>query len=251
MGGCCQYTGTVLNSTVSGNSGQRGGGILNSGGLTVTNSIVADNLSGGDCGGEAFTDGGHNLIGDTENACGLTNGENGNIVGVHPLLDPSGLRDNGGATQTIALLAGSPAINAGDPEVCTNPPVNGLDQRGYVRPGDGSTNCSIGAYEYLGSPGPTLTPTVTATATPSRTPTATPTSVPTATPTVTATPSATPSPSVTVTATTQPGDGGGGGCRVTPTHGSGRSALAWLLFPLLILLVRPSGGARFPVSRRW
>ena len=26
--------------------------------------------------------------------------------------------------------------------------LNGLDQRGYMRPGEGSTNCSIGAYEY-------------------------------------------------------------------------------------------------------
>jgi hypothetical protein len=31
--------------------------------------------------------------------------------------------------------------------VCANPPVNGLDQRGYARPGSGHTQCSIGAYE--------------------------------------------------------------------------------------------------------
>ena len=60
---------------------------------------------------------------------------NGNIVGLDPLLDPAGLKDNGGPTQTIALLPGSPAINAGDPDVCANPPVNGVDQRGYARPG--------------------------------------------------------------------------------------------------------------------
>jgi hypothetical protein len=29
--------------------------------------------------------------------------------------------------------------------------VNNLDQRGYMRPGEGSVNCSIGAYEYEGS----------------------------------------------------------------------------------------------------
>ncbi len=64
------------------------------------------------------------------------------------MLDPNGLEDNGGPTQTIALLPGSPAIDAGDADVCANPPVNGVDQRGYMRPGDGSATCSIGAYEY-------------------------------------------------------------------------------------------------------
>ncbi len=32
--------------------------------------------------------------------------------------------------------------------VCAAPPVNNLDQRGFVRPGVGATNCSIGAYEF-------------------------------------------------------------------------------------------------------
>jgi hypothetical protein len=35
---------------------------------------------------------------------------NGNIVGVDPMLDPAGLQDNGGPTETIDLLPGSPAI---------------------------------------------------------------------------------------------------------------------------------------------
>jgi hypothetical protein len=69
------------------------------------------------------------------------------------MLDPAGLANNGGPTQTIALQVGSPAINAGDESVCAAPPVNNLDQRGYVRPEDGATSCSIGAYEY-NSPGP-------------------------------------------------------------------------------------------------
>ena len=96
-------------------------------------------------------DGGHNLIQDAANSCGLSNGVNGNIVGVDPRLGPSA--NNGGPTQTIALLSGSPAIDAGDPQVCAKPPVNGADQRGYVRPGTGHATCSIGAYEYK-SPGP-------------------------------------------------------------------------------------------------
>ncbi|MFI5396905.1 MAG: choice-of-anchor Q domain-containing protein [Candidatus Binatia bacterium] len=69
-----------------------------------------------------------------------------------PVLDPTGFHRNGGPTQTIALQAGSPAITAGDESVCAAPPVNSLDQRGYVRPGDGATKCSIGAYEYNSVP---------------------------------------------------------------------------------------------------
>src|SRR2546429_6664050 len=69
-----------------------------------------------------------------------------------PLLDPAGLASNGGPAQTIALEAGSPAINAGNETICAAPPVNNLDQRGFVRPGMGATNCSIGAYEFDAAP---------------------------------------------------------------------------------------------------
>src|SRR5438128_9183227 len=57
---------------------------------------------------------------------------------------------------------GSPAINAGNETVCAAPPVNNLDQRGFVRPGAGATNCSIGAYEF-DSPGPGSSTTTTTT----------------------------------------------------------------------------------------
>jgi hypothetical protein len=56
-------------------------------------------------------------------------------------------------TQTIALQAASPAIDAGDATVCASAPVSGVDQRGYQRPGTGATACSIGAFEYA-SAGP-------------------------------------------------------------------------------------------------
>jgi hypothetical protein len=57
------------------------------------------------------------------------------------------LGENGGFTPTIPLLAGSSAVNNGNPAYCTG----GSDQRGvsYVGP------CDIGAYEYDG-PAPTL-----------------------------------------------------------------------------------------------
>ena len=54
----------------------------------------------------------NNLIGAGGGNSGLTNGVNGNLVGVG---DPGlgALANNGGPTQTIALLPGSPAIDAG------------------------------------------------------------------------------------------------------------------------------------------
>ncbi len=67
-----------------------------------------------------------------------------------PVLDPTGLQNNGGPTQTIALHVGSPAIGVIPNQVC--PP---LDQRGYLRP-TGLSFCDIGACQssYLAPPAP-------------------------------------------------------------------------------------------------
>jgi hypothetical protein len=149
---------TVTNSTLSGNSASDGGGAIWNGifppdgspfPCVVTGTIITNDSSGNNCGG-MITDGGHNLEDGT--TCGFTTA-NGSLSNTDPKLDPTGLKNNGGPTQTIALEAGSPAINAGDESVCAAAPVNGVDQRGYERPGTGYTNCSIGAYEY-NSPGP-------------------------------------------------------------------------------------------------
>jgi hypothetical protein len=167
---------TVTNSTFSGNSvseGGAGGAIYNynegGGRLTVTNTILANSISGGNCAG-TITDGGRNI--DDGTTCGFAGTS---LSDTNPMLDPAGLADNGGPTQTIALLPGSAAIGAGDPEVCANPPVNGVDQRGYARPGAGYPNCSIGAYEdnSFGPPPVSVTPTPTATPSPTATATTT------------------------------------------------------------------------------
>ncbi|MFB3904581.1 MAG: GEVED domain-containing protein [Acidobacteriota bacterium] len=62
--------------------------------------------------------------------------------------EPAGLgplQDNGGPTQTRALLDGSPAINAGDPSISADYPVPSTDQRGHTRAAGGRAD--IGAYE--------------------------------------------------------------------------------------------------------
>jgi hypothetical protein len=64
-----------------------------------------------------------------------------NILAVDPVLDPLGLRDNGGPTRTIALAGGSPAIDAGIAAIST-----GTDERGVVR----DALPDLGAFEFVG-----------------------------------------------------------------------------------------------------
>jgi len=137
---------TINSSTVSGNSAFLSGGINNQFGSTnLKNTIVANN-SGGDCSVTSITSAGHNLIEDTSGGCAISGDLIGNIIGSDPLLGP--LTDNGGPTQTHALLPGSPAIDAGS----TDCPPPATDQRGFARPvdgdGDSTATCDIGAYEF-------------------------------------------------------------------------------------------------------
>jgi len=161
---------TITNSTVVGNSATNGGGgILSwppcdfslcnlSFSLLLRNTILANN-PGDNCSGRTIIDDGHNL--DDGTSCGFGTAA-GSLSNTNPALDPAGLRDNGGLTQTVALCtkwnspagctAASPAMNAGDPAVCAAAPVNDLDQRGLMRPGTGHTTCSMGAFEADLSP---------------------------------------------------------------------------------------------------
>lgn len=131
---------TITNSTLSGNStpfSYEGTGIINRAGtLNFSNSIIVDtDVSRIDCynTGTIGTNI-NNLVEDGSCSASLSG-------------DPSlgALADNGGPTQTMALLPGSPAIDAGDDTVCASAPVNNLDQRGEVRPQ--GMHCDIGAYE--------------------------------------------------------------------------------------------------------
>jgi len=186
------YNVTVASNTGSANSGSGGDGggvsVGSSGTLTARNSLIADNAENGggtpDCSG-SLTGEGYNLIENTT-GCIISGDTTGNVTGLAPNLGP--LQGNGGSTQTHALLAGSPAIDAGNPTGCLDPAGIALttDQRGYARNGV----CDIGAYEY-NSPG-VATATPTATATQTSTATHTPTATHTATATATRTPTHTP-----------------------------------------------------------
>jgi hypothetical protein len=159
----------LRNVTVSGNTAQAGttpslgGGIYNAGTLTAMNVTVASNFASGGsglelasqatapvtfwntivstdsgpaCGGNvALIAGDHNLDDDASCAFGAA----GDKSGVSPLL--GSLADNGGPTDTRALGAASPAINAGNALQC-----RATDQRGVARPQGAA--CDVGAYEY-------------------------------------------------------------------------------------------------------
>lgn len=160
---------TLNNSTIANNhalsaSGNTGGGISNQGQLALRNTILAGNtrtsgdaLIGSDCVG-TLTSAGYNLIQNPGTPCAINGDATGNIVGFNPMLAPLG--SNGGATQTHALISGSPAIDAGNPAApgSGGDACEATDQRGRLRPqdgnGDGSARCDIGAYERL--PGTTL-----------------------------------------------------------------------------------------------
>ena len=142
---------TVTNSTLAANSAAfSGGGIDNNGGSAVLdNTIVALNTDGTDPGAPAddidgtvdTTNSYNNLVG-TGGAGGLVNGGNGNLVGVaDPGLAP--LANYGGPTQTIALLPGSPAIDAGSATWSS-----ATDERGISRPQGSAPD--IGAFESQG-----------------------------------------------------------------------------------------------------
>ena len=135
-------------TTITSNTASDGGGFEGtfSGQLTLKNTIIANN-SGDDCAPfSKLTSEGHNL--DSDGSCQL------NAAGDRPNADPKlgPLADNGGPTQTPAILAGSPAIDAGDDTTCPT-----SDQRGFPRPQ--GTACDIGAYESdFAAAQPTPTP---------------------------------------------------------------------------------------------
>jgi hypothetical protein len=174
-----QGTGSIINSTFFNNSAKsNGAAIANAGTLGVTNSTFSENSTqmgtggavsnlgnmitlkgsilsnaGGNCSvsGGLLLSQGYNLS--TDASCSLSG--SGDLTGAPAGLDPAGLQDHGGSTQTIALLSASAAVDR-IPTPCTDLDDNPLstDQRGVTRPQ--GNQCDIGAFELIG-PAPTIT----------------------------------------------------------------------------------------------
>jgi len=149
----------VANCTLSGNSGAAGAGIYNDGSagsatLEIGGTILNDNDAGGNITNDSgsVTSDGYNLSSDAAGGDGSTGpggllNSTGDIRNTDPMLGP--LQDNGGPTFTHALLPGSPAIDAGDPNFVPPPDY---DQRGpgfprVIANWSGSPRIDIGAFE--------------------------------------------------------------------------------------------------------
>src|SRR6266550_2177803 len=185
-GGIANFgTMTVSNSTLYNNSAGSGGGggVQNTGSISIVQSTIAANSSafganlhyfngqptasvtalamtivtagvtGANCstptGGPVIVDNGYNL--DSGTSCGFST-SNHSLNSTDPMLGP--LASNGGPTQTMALMSGSPAINVIPTSFAG---CNGsTDQRGVSRPQ--GAGCDIGAFETDNGTTPDSTP---------------------------------------------------------------------------------------------
>jgi CSLREA domain-containing protein len=116
--------------------------------IILENTIIAGNTSSGvttpnDCNGTINSQD-YNLIQTPTVFCTFTGTTTHNVTGQDPLLVT--LAQNDGPTQTMALPAASPAVDAGNNATCST-----VDQRGHSRPKDGNGTgmkvCDIGAFE--------------------------------------------------------------------------------------------------------
>ena len=141
----------VLNSTVAGNNG---GGVLNTGRLTMRNTIVGGNYT--QDGADRWYDAGRNCRSEgagTLNSHASLVGGDGNCASAYVagnrhfmLTELEPLRYLGGPSPVHAPRTASMAIDGGDDALCPD-----RDQRGGRRPADGdldgSERCDIGAVE--------------------------------------------------------------------------------------------------------
>lgn len=147
---------TVTNSTFVGNKGGSAADIYTYHYATIyiKNNIFADSAGGYNLatdGEGSFVDGGYNIA-ETQYSTGLVNGVNGNLVGNQASLNvDTGLATNSSThgVPTLAILEGSVAINAADPDDNANNGINVpvYDERYFYRNG----RTDIGAFEYNGT----------------------------------------------------------------------------------------------------
>jgi hypothetical protein len=134
-----------------------GGGIFNDGGSAkLKGTILAGESTGGNCAGVStppVTDADYNISDDA--SCDFTEAPSGTSINNSTTLnlDPLGLQNNGGPTQTIAIEANSQALDFIPVADCTDqttptPIALMIDQRGFPRPDSGNLNaCDAGAFE--------------------------------------------------------------------------------------------------------
>jgi len=149
---------TITSCTIAANTAAHASGIFSSSGggaatVTLLNTIVAGNTgSGGESdlnGSGTFTSSGYNAFGSKGSVTITTLASD--IVSLLAGSDLGPLQNNGGAVtgppgstmplETMALLPGNPAVNAGDPALATT-----LDERGMPR--NAGTGVDIGAYQH-------------------------------------------------------------------------------------------------------
>jgi predicted outer membrane repeat protein len=148
----------VANSVITGNSAGSGGGIYNNGlfGVSlveISNTIMNAGALGANVvnnNGGTVTSDGYNLSSD--DGGGYLNGP-GDQINTDPLLGL--LQNNGGPTLTHALLPGSPAIDAGDPNFIPPPST---DQRGCPFDRVFNGRIDIGSFETQPPRRPCSTP---------------------------------------------------------------------------------------------
>jgi hypothetical protein len=146
----CMVTGNKADNDLNG-SGTGGGISRSSGTVNLQHTIVAGNTHAAvadDVAGAVTV--AFSLLGVNTGATITNNG--GSLIGtaaspIDPLLGP--LADNGGPTKTHALLAGSPAIDAGDPSAVAGVgDVPQFDQRGVAFNRVVNGRIDFGAFEH-------------------------------------------------------------------------------------------------------
>ncbi len=149
---------TVTGSTISGNTASGGGGIRAGGTFTLALSVVAGNTATGGVGpdikGTVSTDGGGNVVGNTNGSSGLTalSDRLGTAAApLNPLLGSLALNAPG-TVPTFGLLPGSPALTIAP---CPIDPLTNAtlatDARGVLRaPYTIAGRCDAGAFASRG-----------------------------------------------------------------------------------------------------
>jgi hypothetical protein len=159
----------LVNTTMSANTADTGGGVYTGGALLLVSSTIAANdaptasaiydpgtpdagprvimntLIEGDCAGAPLDSNGHNIE-SPGNTCGFNQATDQPAQGQ---LNLGPLADNGGPTETHALLQNSVAIDQIPQDDCVDGAGEPLseDQRGEPRPAGADSSCDVGAFE--------------------------------------------------------------------------------------------------------